>query len=68
VPGATTGQGATAAGGTDGGPAYADLDPTVATGVVQVAADDQREIDKLRELQAYVAALQDQGFIAAPSK
>lgn len=67
VPGAAAGKGTTAAVGTDGSAAYADLDPTVATGVVEVAADDQREIDKLKALQAYVAALQQQGFIAAPS-
>lgn len=67
VPGTAAVQGTAAAGSADGGAAYADLDPTVATGVVQVAADDQREIDKLKALQAYVTALQQQGFIAAPS-
>jgi predicted enzyme involved in methoxymalonyl-ACP biosynthesis len=68
VPSATAGKGTAAASGNDGTAAVADLDPTVATGVVQVAADDQHEIDKLKALQAYVAALQEQGFIAAPSK
>lgn len=52
-----------ATGSTDGGAAFADLDPAVASGAVQVAADDQAEIDKLAALQAYVKALQDQGFI-----
>jgi hypothetical protein len=66
VPGAAAGKSTTAAGSADGTDSYADLDPTVATGVVQVAADDQREIDKLKALQAYVAALQEQGFIAGP--
>jgi hypothetical protein len=66
VHGTAAGKSTTAAGGADGGPAYADLDPTVATGVVQVAADDQREIDKLKALQAYVVALQQKGFIATP--
>jgi hypothetical protein len=56
-------QGPAAAGSADDAAAYADLDPTVASGVVQVAADDQAEIDKLAALQAYVKALQDQGYI-----
>lgn len=56
-------KGASAAGSVDDAPATADLDPTVASGIVQVAADDQAEIDKLAALQAYVKALQDQGFI-----
>lgn len=66
VPAATSSQGATAAGSANDSAAYADLDPTVASGVVQVAADDQAEIDKLAALQAYVKALQDQGFISKP--
>ncbi len=41
----------------DGGPAYADLDPTVASRVFTVAGDDQREIDKLTALQGYVCAI-----------
>lgn len=65
VPGPAAGKGTSAAGGTDGSATYADLDPTVATGVVQVAADDQREIDKLKALQAYVEGLQDTGFISS---
>lgn len=68
VPGTASDKGTTAAGSADGSATVADLDPTVATGVVQVAADDQREIDKLKALQAYVAALQDQGFIAKPAQ
>lgn len=67
VPGTAQSNGTAATSGPDGSAAYADLDPTVATGVVQVAADDQHEIDKLRSLQAYVAALQQQGFIGAPA-
>lgn len=66
VPSTAGNQSTAAAGSADGGAAYADLDPTVATGVVQVTADDQHEIDKLAALQAYVKALQDQGFIAVP--
>lgn len=68
VPGTPSGQSTAATGSTDGAAAYADVDPTVATGIVQVAADDQHEIDKLKALQAYVAALQDRGFIGTPSK
>lgn len=59
----TAGQSTAAAGRADDSAAFADLDPTVATGIVQVAADDQAEIDKLKALQAYVRALQDQGYI-----
>lgn len=59
-------QSTTAAGSADDAATFADLDPTVASGVVQVAADDQAEIDKLAALQAYVKALQDQGFISKP--
>lgn len=68
VSGTTDSKSTSTAGSADGNAAYADLDPTVAAGVVQVATDDQREIDKLRALQAYVAALQQQGFIAAPAE
>lgn len=57
------GQGAAAAGSTDDSASYADLNGQTASGVIQVAADDQAEIDKLAALQAYVKALQDQGFI-----
>lgn len=68
VPSTASSKSTSATGRTDGGAPYADLDPTVATGVVQVASDDQHEIDKLAALQAYVKALQDQGFIASPSR
>lgn len=47
---ATTGMG-------DGSPTYAELDPTVAERVFRVADDDQREIDKLKALQAYVCTV-----------
>jgi len=52
-----------AAGGADGATANADLAPAAADGVAEVAGDDQREIDKLTALQAYVHALEDEGFI-----
>lgn len=68
VSGTAAGKSAAAAGSPDGSATYADLDPTVATGVVQVAADDQREIDKLKSLQAYVTTLQQEGFIAGQSQ
>lgn len=42
----------------DGAPAYADVDPAVAGRVFAVAADDQKQIDKLKGLQGYVCALQ----------
>jgi hypothetical protein len=60
---ASSGQGSSSSGSVDDGAASADLDPTVASGIIQVAADDQAEIDKLAALQAYVKSLQDQGFI-----
>jgi hypothetical protein len=41
----------------DGATAFADLDPAVAQRVFGVAADDQREIDKLKALQGYVCAV-----------
>ncbi|WP_235090429.1 MULTISPECIES: lysis system i-spanin subunit Rz [Burkholderiaceae] len=41
----------------DGATAYADLDAAVAERVFAVAADDQREIDKLRALQRYVCTV-----------
>jgi prophage endopeptidase len=56
-------EGAGPASGSDGGAAVADLDPAVASGLAEVAADDQGEIDKLRALQSYVRAMQAQGFI-----
>lgn len=52
VPGATP-----AASVDNGTAAYADLDPAVAQRVFEVAAADQREIDKLRALQGYVCAV-----------
>jgi hypothetical protein len=55
---ATGMRGAAGAAGVDNeAPAYADLDPAVAERVFRVAGDDQREIDKLRALQAYVCAI-----------
>lgn len=60
---AAASEGASAAGGTDGAGASADLAPAVASGLVSVAADDQAEIDKLSALQAYVRAMQEQGYI-----
>jgi len=41
----------------DGGSAVADLDPAVAERVFGVAGDDQREIDKVTALQAYICAI-----------
>lgn len=41
----------------NGAAAYADLDPAIAQRIFEVAADDQREIDKLRALQGYVYAV-----------
>jgi prophage endopeptidase len=61
-----TGQSATTADGADGAAAFADLYGPTASSVFKVAADDQHEIDKLKALQDYVRALQDQGFIAKP--
>lgn len=46
-----------AAGVVDGAAAVADLDPAVAGRVFGVAGDDQREIDKVKALQAYVCAV-----------
>jgi hypothetical protein len=46
-----------AAGVGDGAAAYADVDRATAERVFAVAADDQREIDKLKVLQAYVCAV-----------
>lgn len=60
---ADSGQSASATGSPNGAAAFGYLAPTVASGLVTVAADDQAEIDKLIGLQAYVRALQDQGFI-----
>jgi hypothetical protein len=41
----------------DGAAVYANLDPAIAQRVFAVAADDQREIDKLRALQRYVCVV-----------
>jgi hypothetical protein len=60
---ADAGKSASATGSTDGAATFGYLAPTVASGLVTVAADDQAEIDKLSALQAYVSALQDEGFI-----
>lgn len=57
------GQSAASAGGTDAAATFADLYGPTASGVFQVAADDQHEIDKLKGLQDYVRTLQDEGFI-----
>lgn len=46
-----------AAGVGDDAAAYADIDAAVAERIFSVAADDQREIDKLRALQGYVCAV-----------
>ncbi|CAD6536517.1 hypothetical protein LMG27952_03160 [Paraburkholderia hiiakae] len=48
---------ARAAGVGDGSAAVADLDPAVAERVFRVAGDDQREIDKVKALQAYVCTV-----------
>lgn len=47
----------------DGATAYGDIYGPTASGIFQVAADDQAEIDKLTALQAYVRAMQKQGFV-----
>jgi hypothetical protein len=57
------GESAPATSSTDGAATFGYLAPTVASGLVTVAADDQAEIDKLAALQAYVRAMQEQGFI-----
>lgn len=58
-----SGESATAAGSADGAATFGYLDGQTASSVFKVAADDQTEIDKLTALQAYVKALQDQGYI-----
>jgi hypothetical protein len=62
--GAPAGQSAAASSSTDDTASYAVIDGQTASGIVQVAADDQAEIDKLAALQAYVRTLQDQGYIS----
>jgi hypothetical protein len=62
---AAASEGASATGGADGASATADLAPAVADGLAEVAGDDQREIDKLTALQAYVRALQEHGYVEA---
>jgi glutathione S-transferase len=61
---AAASESAGASGSSDGGSAYGYLDGAVASSVFKVAADDQAEIDKFTALQAYVRAMQEQGFIA----
>jgi hypothetical protein len=60
---AAASEGAGTTGGADGSASIANLAPAAADGVAEVAGDDQREIDKLTALQAYVRALQDQGYV-----
>jgi prophage endopeptidase len=62
-PVAPAGESAATAGSVDGTAAWGYLDNETAASIFKVAADDQVEIDKLSALQAYVKALQDQGFI-----
>ncbi|WP_197328712.1 lysis system i-spanin subunit Rz [Ralstonia syzygii] len=57
---------ASAAGVGDGATAYADLDAATTQRVFSVAADDQREIDKLRALQGYVCAVRPETIGCAP--
>jgi hypothetical protein len=52
----------------DGAADHADLAPAVADGLAEVASDDQREIDKLAALQAYVREMQARGYIEAGGK
>lgn len=49
---------ATAVGNSDASATYADLDATIASRVFGVAGDDQREIDKVKVLQAYACTVQ----------
>jgi hypothetical protein len=60
---ATPGESAAAPSSADGSPTYGDIYGPTASGIFQVAADDQAEIDKLAALQAYVRTLQEQGFV-----
>lgn len=62
-PAGGSGQSAAAPSSPDASAPSADLAPAVATGLVTVASDDQKEIDKLAALQKYVETLQQQGFI-----
>jgi hypothetical protein len=57
------GESAASAVSADGPATYGDIYGPTASGIFQVAADDQAEIDKLAALQAYVRAMQEQGFI-----
>jgi hypothetical protein len=59
-----SGQGAAPTSSADGSATLGYLAPTVASGLVTVAADDQAEIDKLVALQAYVRTLQEQGYVS----
>lgn len=63
-PSAASSESTAAAVSADAAATYADINPTTASSVFRVAADDQAEIDKLTALQAYVKSLQDEGFIA----
>ena len=61
-------EGASAPGSANGSPAIANLAGPAADSVAEVAGDDQREIDKLKALQAYVRAMQAQGYIEREKK
>jgi prophage endopeptidase len=61
---APAGESAAAAGSADGAAAWGYLDNETAASVFKVAADDQKEIDKLTALQMYVKALQERGYIS----
>jgi hypothetical protein len=63
---AAPGESAAPAVSTDGPASYGDIYGPTASSIFKVAADDQAEIDKLAALQAYVRALQDQGFVNNP--
>jgi len=56
------------AGGSNDASTFADLDPTVAERVFGVAADDQREIDKLVKLQAWACTVKADAPGCGPTK
>jgi hypothetical protein len=60
---ASASEGASSAGSADDSAAYGYIYGPTASGIFQVAADDQTEIDKLTALQTYVRAMQEQGFV-----
>lgn len=60
---AAAGESAASAVSADGPAAYGDIYGPTASSIFKVAADDQAEIDKLAALQAYVRAMQEQGFV-----